>query len=56
MKMEKRKAPRRTAVYTTLSEVEKEKAEKIADEMGGVSVAEALRRVIWDYQLKAPQN
>jgi hypothetical protein len=56
METQKRKKSRREPVHTTLSEVERKKAEAIADSFGGVTVSEALRRLVWDYELKTPSN
>ncbi|MGL5065754.1 MAG: hypothetical protein ACRC62_37775 [Microcoleus sp.] len=56
MNMLKRKPLKRIAIYTALSDFEKAKAIAIADEMGGVTVSEMLRRLVMDYELKTPQN
>ncbi|MGL5059090.1 MAG: hypothetical protein ACRC62_03830 [Microcoleus sp.] len=56
MNMLDRKPLKRIAIYTALSDFEKAKAIAIADEMGGVTVSEMLRRLVMDYKLKTPQN
>jgi hypothetical protein len=56
MNMLERKSLKRAAIYTALSDFEKGKAIAIADEMGGVTVSEMLRRLVMDYQLKSAQN